>query len=76
MQREDHCCIVTRMLDRQRAIDLCDLANEVYKGIVVSLTVCHIFAEPTSMDVKGKENDVGIFSVSRHIYCIEFSEGW
>ncbi len=63
MQREDHRCIATRILDRQSAVDLRDLTGEVYKGVVASLEVCHIFVEPTNMDdIEDElENKVGVF---------------
>ncbi|KAI1786072.1 hypothetical protein LXA43DRAFT_1185413, partial [Ganoderma leucocontextum] len=55
MQREDHRCIATRILDLPFAEDLHDLTGEVYKGIVASLEVCHIFTE--SNNIKGRENE-------------------
>ncbi|KAM5536094.1 hypothetical protein V8D89_010193 [Ganoderma adspersum] len=58
MQREDHRCIVTRVLDRQFAQDLRPLTGEVHKDVVASLVVCHIFEGPTDANIEGtgKEN--------------------
>ena len=63
MQREDHRCIVTRVLDRQFAQDLRLLTGEVYKDVVASLVVCHIFEGPADASIEGtgKVNEVGIF---------------
>ena len=62
--REDHRCIVTRILDIPFAEGLHSRTGEVYPDDVDCLQFCHIIPDMTNMEIGGTAaNEIGIFLI-------------